>query len=122
MEAPRFYKLHKRYIQLHQQCRLEYLTKLRLGLNHLREHQFKHTRRENCPYAELFWSVFSRIRTKYGEILNISPYSVKMGENADQNNSEHGHFLRSDSFLYSLNPICNYDFDIELTCYYPTPL
>ena len=25
--------------------------------------------RENCSYSELFWSVFSRIRTAYGEIL-----------------------------------------------------
>ena len=24
--------------------------------------------RENCPHSELFWSVFSRIRTEYGEI------------------------------------------------------
>ena len=24
------------------------------------------TLREKCPYAELFWSVFSRIRTEYG--------------------------------------------------------
>ena len=31
------------------------------------------TLREKCPYLELFWSVFSRIR-----------------ENTDQNNSEHG--------------------------------
>ena len=22
--------------------------------------------RKNCPYSELFWSVFSRIRTEYG--------------------------------------------------------
>ena len=28
-----------------------------------------------------FWSVFSRIRTEYGEILRISPYSVQMREN-----------------------------------------
>ena len=28
--------------------------------------------------------------------LNISPYLVRMRENADQNNSEYGHFLRSD--------------------------
>ena len=28
---------------------------------------------EKCPYSELFWSVFSRIRT-------ISPYSVRMRE------------------------------------------
>ena len=47
--------------------------------------------RKKCPYSELFWSVFSRIRTC------ISPYSVRMRENADQNNSEYGHFPRSDS-------------------------
>ena len=35
--------------------------------------------RKKCPYSELFWSTFSRIR-----------------ENVDQNNSEYGHFLRSD--------------------------
>ena len=51
--------------------------------------------REKCLYSELFWSVFSRIRTEYGEILRISPYSVRMWENADQNNSKYGHFLRS---------------------------
>ena len=39
---------------------------------------------------------FSRIRTEYGEILRISPNSVRMPENADQNNSEYGNFLRSD--------------------------
>ena len=49
-----------------------------------------------CPYSKLFWSVFPRIRTEYGEILRISPYSVLMRENTDQNNSEYGHFLRSD--------------------------
>ena len=32
---------------------------------------------------------------EYREILCISPYSVGMRENADQNNSEYGHFLRS---------------------------
>ena len=44
--------------------------------------------RKKCPYSELFWSVFSRIRTEFGEILRISPYSVQMRENADQNNFE----------------------------------
>ena len=39
-------------------------------------------------------SAFSRIRTEYGEIRSISPYSVRMRENADQNNSEYGYFLR----------------------------
>ena len=31
-----------------------------------------------------FWSMFSRIWTKYGEIRSISPYSVRMRENTDQ--------------------------------------
>ena len=31
-----------------------------------------------------FWSIFSRIRTVYGEILRISPYSVRIRENTDQ--------------------------------------
>ena len=28
-------------------------------------------------------------------LVSISPYSVRMRENTDQNNSEYGHFLRS---------------------------
>ena len=53
------------------------------------------TLREKCPYSELFWSVFSHTRSAYEEILGISPYSVRMRENADHNNSEYGHFLRN---------------------------
>ena len=35
--------------------------------------------RKKCPYSELFWSAFSRIRTEYGEILSYSvSYSVRM--------------------------------------------
>ena len=52
--------------------------------------------REKCPYSELFWSVFSRIRTEYGGIRSISPHSVWMREDTDRGNSECGHFLRSD--------------------------
>ena len=48
-----------------------------------------------CPYSELFWSIFSRIRTEYGETIRISSYSVQIGENTDQYNSEYGHFFRS---------------------------
>ena len=48
-----------------------------------------------CPYSEFFWSVFSRIRTEYAEILRISPYSARMRENTDQKNFEYGHFSRS---------------------------
>ena len=44
---------------------------------------------EKCLYSEIFWSIFSRIQTKY------SPYSVRMKENKDQKNSEYGHFSRS---------------------------
>ena len=31
-----------------------------------------------------FWTVFSRIHAEYGEILRISPYSVRMRQNTDQ--------------------------------------
>ena len=34
--------------------------------------------REKRLYSEFFWSLFSHIRTEYGEILHISPYSVRM--------------------------------------------
>ena len=52
---------------------------------------------EKVSYSELFWSAFSRIRTEYGEILRIlriTPYSLRMRENADRNNSEYGHVFR----------------------------
>ena len=54
------------------------------------------TLRRKWPYSELFWSAFSRIRTGYGEIRSISPNSVRMRENTDQDNSEYGHFSRSE--------------------------
>ena len=53
------------------------------------------TLREKCPCSELFWSMFSRIQTEYGEILRISPYSVRIRENTDQENSEYRHSLLS---------------------------
>ena len=40
---------------------------------------------EKCPFAEFFWSVFSRIWTQYGE----------MRGKTDQKNSEYGHFSYS---------------------------
>ena len=58
--------------------------------------------RKKRQYSELFWSVFSRIRTEYGEIL-ISPYSVRIRENTDQNNSEYDHFLRSAPFCVNIS-------------------
>ena len=44
--------------------------------------------REKCTYSELFWSAFSHIRTEYGEILRIFPYSAQVREDVDQNNPE----------------------------------
>ena len=38
--------------------------------------------RKKCPYSELFWPAFSRIRTENGKILRISPNLVQMRENA----------------------------------------
>ena len=53
--------------------------------------------RKKSSFSELLWSVFSLIPTEYGEIRSISTFSVRMRENADQDNSEYGHFSRSDS-------------------------
>ena len=53
------------------------------------------TLREKCPYSELFWSLFSRIRTECLEVLRVFPYSVPIRENADQNNSGYRRFLHS---------------------------
>ena len=39
--------------------------------------------REKCLYSELFWSLFSRIRTECREIWSISTYSVQILENSD---------------------------------------
>ena len=58
------------------------------------------TLREKCPYSEFLWSLFSSIRTEYGDILCISPYSVRMRENTDQKNSEYEHFSHSDGVLF----------------------
>ena len=63
---------------------------------------------EKCPYSVFFWSVFSCIRTKYGEIQSISPYSVRLRENTDQKNSEYGHFSCSDGSLWLLSSYLNF--------------
>ena len=49
-----------------------------------------------CPYSELFWSVFSHIRTEY---------SFQMREYTEQNNSEYGRFLRSDPINCNIKDI-----------------
>ena len=42
-------------------------------------------------------------------MLRISPYSVRIWENKDQNNSEYGHFLRSElqQFLFEKRCVLN---------------
>ena len=52
--------------------------------------------RKKYPYSDFFWSVFSRNRTEYGDILPISSYSVQIRKNTDQKNSEYGHVSRND--------------------------
>ena len=70
--------------------------------------RLKRSLREHCSYSELFWSAFSRIRTEYEEILRISPYLVRMRENADKINSEYGHFLRSASLTHFVSLVSFY--------------
>ena len=53
---------------------------------------------EKGLYSKFFWSVFSRIRTEYGEILSISPYLVRMRKNTNQKTSEYEHISCSVSF------------------------
>ena len=48
---------------------------LRKIWNSIHEKVKQHSLREKCPYSELFCSEFSRIRTKYGEILSLRIHS-----------------------------------------------
>ena len=49
---------------------------------------------KKCPFSDFLASVFSRVRTEYS--VQMHPYSVRIRENADQNNSKYGHFSHSD--------------------------
>ena len=46
-------------------------------------HSVRFNKVKNVQIRSFFWSVFSCIRTEYGEIRSISPYSVRMQENTD---------------------------------------
>ena len=61
----------------------------------IRSKSWRRSLLEKCPYSEFFWSVLSCIRSEYGEIWSIFPFSTRMGGDMDQKNSEYGHFLRS---------------------------
>ena len=92
--------LHKNRIQIsdnikfHQQYPVELHNCSLPDLLLICYHCSYHTLREKCPYSEFFWSAFPGIRTEYGEILHISPYSVRIRENMDKKNSEYGNFSR----------------------------
>ena len=34
--------------------------------------------RKKCPYSEFFWSVYSHIRSEYGDLRSKYPYSLQM--------------------------------------------
>ena len=53
-------------------------------------------------FGPLFWSVFSRTRTKYREIQSIYPYSIRMGENTDQKTPNTGTSHAAQLFIYHL--------------------
>ena len=41
---------------------------------------------KSVQIRSFFWSIFSCIRTEYGDLRNKSPYSVRIQENTDQKN------------------------------------
>ena len=57
--------------------------------------------REKRSYLEFLWFAFSLIWTKYADIRSISPYSLRMRENADQKSLEYEHFSRNVSLVWS---------------------
>ena len=79
------------------------LTTLVVHCEHFAEHfQLALTLRKTFLYSEFFWSVFSHIRTEYGEIRSISAYLARMQENTEQKNSKDGFFSCSVNFLVYL--------------------
>ena len=64
--------------------------------------------RIKCPYLELFWSAFFphflafelNMERFVLEIRIQEPNARKCAKNADQNNSEYGHYLCSEGFFY----------------------
>ena len=53
---------------------------------------------EKWPFPEFFWSIFSCIRTEYGDLPYKSPFSVRMWGNTDQKKVCNGYFSPSVSF------------------------
>ena len=71
-------------------------SELLLSYQKLIQNPVKHLTELKISVVEFFCSVFSFIRTEYGETLrSISPYSVWMRENMDKKNSEYGYLSRN---------------------------
>ena len=72
------------------------IKELLLSMNHFLKIVYL-TLLEKCRYSEFLWSVFSHIRTEYGEILRNTEYLSVFSpnaENTEQKNSEYRHFSR----------------------------
>ena len=54
---------------------------------------------KNVRIQSRFWSVFSSIRTEYGDLHRTYPYSARLRKIKTRNNSVFRHFSRSDSNL-----------------------
>ena len=65
---------------------------------------------KNCPFSELFWPTF------FPHFPVFSPNVEKCGKNVDQNNSEYGHFLRSDILYIIYSPYGQSAFRFFIFC------
>ena len=72
----------------------------------------------NTHYGVVLVRIFSH-RTEYGEIWSISPNSVQMRENVDQNNSEYANVLCSDSQYCALLGQSGFSYFISANCSIP---
>ena len=52
------------------------------------------TLREKCPKTQFFLSIFSLIRTEYGDLKSKFPYPVQIKGNKDHKKLRFGHFSR----------------------------
>ena len=58
---------------------------------------------KSARIRSVFRQYFPRIRTEYGETRSISPYLLQMRKNTDQENSEYGHYSRSEAYILDRN-------------------
>ena len=59
-----------------------------------------------CPHSEIFWSVFSRIRTEYGELRGIFRIQSEWGEIRTRKSPNKDFFYAVDLFLCEVFGIC----------------